>query len=145
MDLEYQVGQMLGTQIETEAEMGKAIHNEELPASALVQIVRLMTGSDNPREMTSVARRIVSRATWNRAIKNPDSRLSKPVADRVERVASLFEHAIDVWGDEDLAREFVLSHQAALGGSPLDLTAEATVGARRSAALLVRIDHGIVV
>lgn len=136
---------MLGTEIETETEMGQAIHNEELPASALLHLVRLIAGSAELRKSTPIAQRIVSRATWNRAVKNPQSKLSKTVADRTERVASLFKHAEEVWGDVDLAREFVLSHQAALGGSPLDLAAEATVGSRRSAALLVRIDHGIAV
>lgn len=136
---------MLGTQIETEAAMGVAIQNGELPASALIEIVRLIAGSDAPRDWTPIAQRIVSRATWNRAIKDPKSRLSNPVADRTERVASLYEQAVEVWGEADLAREFVLSQQSALGGAPLDLTADATVGARRSASLLNQIDHGIAV
>jgi len=145
MSVGYQIGHMLGTKIKTEAEMGDAIHNEELPASALIEIVRLIAGSDTPRTWTPIAQRIVSRATWNRAIKEPKSRLSQPVADRTERVASLLDQAIEVWGDADLARQFVLTHQTALRGAPLDLTAEATVGARRSAALLNQIDHGLAV
>lgn len=145
MSVGYQVGEMLGTKIRTEAAMGAAIHNEELPASALIEIVRLIAGSDSPRDWSSIAQRIVSRATWNRALKSPKSKLSNPVADRTERVATLFDQAVEVWGDADLAREFVVSHQAVLGGAPLDLTADATVGARRSAALLNQIDHGIVV
>jgi uncharacterized protein (DUF2384 family) len=66
------------------------------------------------------------------------------VADRVERVGQLVAHAEAVWGDTDDARRFVTSTQVTLGGAPLDMAADSTVGARRAEALLGQIDHGIV-
>ncbi|HZD23760.1 MAG TPA: hypothetical protein VE569_10225, partial [Acidimicrobiia bacterium] len=80
-----------------------------------------------------------------RARKNPKARLSTAVADRVERVGQLVAHAESVWGNPGDAREFVIATQNLLGSAPLDMTAQSTVGARRAAALLGRIDHGIVV
>ncbi len=145
MGLAYDIGRMLGTGIETETEMSAAITNEELPASALIRLVEMLAGTDRPREMTPVAQRIVSRATWQRALKNPRAGLSAAVADRTERVAALYAHAERVWEDAEEAREFVLSEQATLGGAPLDLAAESTVGARQVSDLLVRIDHGVAV
>lgn len=40
---------MLGTGIETETEMGAAITNEELPASALIRLAAMLAGTDRPR------------------------------------------------------------------------------------------------
>lgn len=145
MSFEYQVGELLGVAIETEAEMERAIHDGDLPSSALIQLARHVSGSSGGPKTTSVAQRIVSRATWNRALKNPKSKLSKEVADRVERVGALVAYAERVWGDPVDAREFLLSKQTILGGAPVDLAADSTVGARRAEALLARIDHGIAV
>jgi putative toxin-antitoxin system antitoxin component (TIGR02293 family) len=144
MSLEYQVGQLLGLGKKTEAEMERAVTTGSLPASALLELVRYIADARRGPATTAVAERIVSRATWNRALRNPKAKLSKPVGDRVERVGQLVTHAGSVWGDVDDARRFVTSTQNTLGGAPLDLAAESTVGARRAEALLTRIDHGIV-
>lgn len=145
MSLEYEVGQLLGLGRKTEAEMEETVRSGALPASALIELVRHIAGSRRGPGTTAVAERIVSRATWNRALRNPKAKLSKAVADRVERVGQLVAHAETVWGDIDDAREFVTSRQAVIGGAPLDMTANSTVGARRAEALLGRIDHGVVV
>lgn len=145
MSLAYEIGRMLGTDIKTETEMSAAIGNEDLPASALIRLVEMLAGTDEARQMSSVAQRIVSRATWNRVLKDPGAGLSKEVADRTERVATLYAHAEEVWGDTDDARQFILTEQGVLGAAPLDLAAETSVGARQVAALLTRIDHGIAV
>lgn len=71
--------------------------------------------------------------------------LSPADSDRTGRVSSPFESARKVWGDFDDAREFILSRQTTLGGTPLDLAAASTAGARRAEALLVCIDHGLAV
>lgn len=145
MALAYEIGRLLGTEIETETEMSAAITNEELPASALIRLVEMLAGTDRPREMTAVARRIVSRATWQRALKNRDAGLSAAMADRTERIAALYAQAERVWGDADDARAFLLSEQGNIGGAPLDLAAESTVGGRQVSDLLIRIDHGVAV
>jgi putative toxin-antitoxin system antitoxin component (TIGR02293 family) len=145
LSLEYQVGQLLGVGRKTEAEMEQAVRSGSLPASALLELVRHIAGAKKGPATTAVAQRIVSRATWNRALRSPKAKLSRTVADRVERVGQLVTHAETVWDDTDDAREFILSEQTPLDGAPLDLAADSTVGARRAEALLGRIDHGIVV
>ena len=124
--------------------MERTVRTGEMPASALIALVRHIADTERGSAVTAIAQRIVSRATWNRALRNPKAKLSKAVADRVERVGQLVTHAESVWGDAHDAREFITSTQTILGGAPLDLAADSTVGARRAEALLARIDHGIV-
>jgi putative toxin-antitoxin system antitoxin component (TIGR02293 family) len=145
MSPEYEVGQLLGLGEKSEAEMEESVRSGKVPASALITLVRHISDSQRGPATTAIAERIVSRATWNRALRNPKARLSPAVADRVERVGQLVAHAESVWGDPDDAREFITSPQNLLGGAPLEMAAESTVGARRAGALLGRIDHGIVV
>jgi putative toxin-antitoxin system antitoxin component (TIGR02293 family) len=144
MSLEYEVGRILGLGAKTEAEMEQSVRAGTLPASTLIKLVRHLAGVVRGPATTGIAERIVSRATWSRALRNPKAKLSQAVADRVERVGQLVAHAEAVWGNPDDARRFVTSTQAALGGAPLDMAADSTVGARRAEALLGRIDHGIV-
>lgn len=145
LSIEYQVGQILGLGRKTEAEMEQTVTSGSLPASALIELVRHIAGARRGPATTAIAERIVSRATWNRALRNPKAKLSQSVADRVERVGQLVAHAESVWANPNDAREFVTSNQAVIGGAPLDMTANSTVGARRAEALLGRIDHGMVV
>jgi putative toxin-antitoxin system antitoxin component (TIGR02293 family) len=143
--MEYAVGQILGLGEKTEAEMEEIVRGGKVPASALIELVRHISGLRRGPQTTAIAERIVSRATWNRALKNPRGKLSPAVADRVERVGRLVSHAETTWGDTEDARRFITSTQALLGGAPLDMAADSTVGARRAETLLGRIDHGIVV
>lgn len=113
--------------------------------SELIRLVQGLASSKDLIEMTSVAERIVARSSWDLAVADPQSGLPSADADRTERVSSLFEHAQEVWVELDAVREFVLSFQARLGGTPLDLAAESAAGARRAEELLVRIDHGLAV
>lgn len=145
MSVQYEVGRILGLGERTEAEMEQIVRGGTVPASALIKLVRHISRSRKGPDSTAIATRIVSRATWNRALNNPKAKLSAAVADRVERVGQLVAHAETVWGDPDDARLFITSTQALLGGAPLDMAAESTVGARRAEALLSRLDHGIVV
>lgn len=144
MSLEYEVGRILGLGARTEAEMEQSVRSGTLPASALIELVRHIAGAPRGPSTTAIAERIVSRATWNRALRNPKAKLSQAVADKVERVGQLVAHAEAVWGTAEDARQFVTSKQTTLSGAPLDMAADSTVGARRAAALLGRIDHGIV-
>lgn len=145
MSLEYAVGPILGLGLKTEAEMEESVRSGALPASTLIELVRHIADKTRGPATTAVAERIVSRATWNRALKNPKAKLSQTVADKVERVGQLVAHSEAVWGNTDDARAFITTKQTILGAAPLDMTADSTVGARRAEALLGRIDHGIVV
>jgi uncharacterized protein (DUF2384 family) len=145
VSLEYRVGPILGLGDRTEAEMEEIVRGGTVPASALIELVRHVSRTKRGPAATSVAVRIVSRATWNRALANPKANLSAAVADRVERVGQLVAHAETTWGDVDDARRFITSNQSLLGGAPMDMAAESTVGARRAETLLAQIDHGIVV
>lgn len=144
MSLEYEVGPILGLGARTEAEMEQSVRTGTLPASTLIKLVRHIAGAPRGPSTTGIAERIVSRATWNRALRNPQAKLSQAVADKVERVGQLVAQAETVWGNSEDTRQFVLSSQTTLGGAPLDMAADSTVGARRAAALLGQIDHGIV-
>ena len=126
LSLEYRVGQLLGLGNTTEVEMERAVRSGTLPASALIELVRHVAGAQRGPTTSAIAQRIVSRATWNRALRNPKGRLSRAVADRVERVGQLVAHSEGVWGDVDDAREFITSHQRGLGGAPLDMAADST-------------------
>lgn len=144
MSTQYKVGQLLGLGETTEAEMEERVRRGEVPASALISLVRHIVNAERGPTVTATAERVVSRATWNRALKSPEADLSPSVADRVERVGQLVAQAEAVWADRGDAREFITSTQSLLGGAPLDMAAESTLGARRAAALLGQIDHGIV-
>jgi putative toxin-antitoxin system antitoxin component (TIGR02293 family) len=70
-------------------------------------------------------------------------RLLIPESDRVLRVGLLFQRALEVLGEPEAARRWMLSPKKGLsGGSPLQ-TARTEIGARRVEQLLGQIEHGI--
>lgn len=81
---------------------------------------------------------IVSRATLQRR-----DRLKPAEGERLVRVASVLATAVDVWGDEDAAAEFLTSPHPMLGGGvPIDL-ALSEIGARQVEHLLLAMDLGL--
>lgn len=71
-------------------------------------------------------------------------RLQSSESDRVLRTSRLFARAKDLFeGDENAARDWLLSPARALGGAvPLDL-ARTEVGAREVEKLIGRLEHGV--
>jgi putative toxin-antitoxin system antitoxin component (TIGR02293 family) len=84
----------------------------------------------------------ISKATFHRR-KREGKRLGSAESDRVLRFARLLGKAIQVFGDQDDARQWLNSSQFGLGGAvPLEF-AKTEVGAREVENLLGRIEHGV--
>lgn len=83
----------------------------------------------------------ISKATLQR--RKIEGRLDAAESERVLRFARLMGKAINVFGSEDNAREWLNKSQFGLGGAvPLDY-AETEIGAREVENLLGRIEYGV--
>ena len=81
---------------------------------------------------------IVSRSTLQRR-----DRLKPAEGEQIVRVASILATAVDVWGDETDAGEFLTSPHPMLGGGvPIEL-ALSEIGARQVEHLLLAMDLGL--
>ena len=71
-------------------------------------------------------------------------RLQPAESDRVLRTSRLFARAKDLFdGDQEAAREWLMTPQRALGGAiPLDI-AKTEVGAREVEQIIGRLEHGV--
>lgn len=70
-------------------------------------------------------------------------RLFTDESERLFRIASLFDRAVDVLGDRETARQWFKGPKRALGGqTPLQF-ADTEPGANEVAALLGRLEHGV--
>ncbi len=86
----------------------------------------------------------MSPKTIGRLRKNPDAPIGPIASDRLYRIATLLALAVDVFEDEDAAREWFLSPQIGLDmRSPYDL-AFTGAGAREVEDLLGRIEYGVI-
>ncbi len=73
-----------------------------------------------------------------------EGRLKTDESERVLRLASLYERAIEVYGNEDLARQWFHLPVKGLGGkTPLEF-ADTEPGAREVEDMLGRIEDGVV-
>lgn len=83
--------------------------------------------------------RIVPKATLHRR----KTKLSPSESERVERLARVIALAEQVWEDEGLAREFLMSAQTRLGGMrPVDM-ARSELGARQVEDLLWEMEYSL--
>jgi putative toxin-antitoxin system antitoxin component (TIGR02293 family) len=64
-------------------------------------------------------------------------------SDRIFRLATLFQKAVELFGNLDSARKWFVAPQRALGGKPPLRCAETTVGAREVEMLIGRLEHGV--
>jgi putative toxin-antitoxin system antitoxin component (TIGR02293 family) len=85
----------------------------------------------------------VPKATLERRKKSPGSRLSADESARVARVAKVWSAALDVWKNDEAAREFLSSPHMLLGGrKPLDIAVGTDLGARLVEEILGRLQYG---
>ena len=64
-------------------------------------------------------------------------------SERLFRIASLFDRAVEVLGDKETAKQWFKGPKRALGGqTPLQF-ADTEPGANEVAALLGRLEHGV--
>ena len=85
----------------------------------------------------------VSQKTISRLRSQPKKKLAVGDGDRLYRAAHIFAQATSVFGDDDLAREWLRTPQIGLNNKiPLDLIITGA-GAREVEDLLGRIEHGV--
>ncbi len=68
--------------------------------------------------------------------------LSPVQSDRVYRFARVAAHAEEVFGSDEKSKDWLLSHNRALGQSPVDLL-DTDAGTEAVEEVLYRIEHGI--
>ena len=116
-----------------------------LPLASLDRVARSVAPAD-----TQFAFRIVPRATLARRRKalataqgRPDGRLSAEEGTRLARLASVWAMALDVWGDEDAARQFMFEpHPLLHGRRPIDIVLENEFGRPAVEGILGRLANG---
>jgi putative toxin-antitoxin system antitoxin component (TIGR02293 family) len=85
--------------------------------------------------------RFVPKPTLARRIKA--KRLSPEESDKIVRVARVWAMAVEVWGSEARAREFLFwPHPMLDGAAPLDAVFATEVGAREVESILGRLQYG---
>lgn len=109
-----------------------------LPFRELLELqTRLAVPADKLAPMLGI-----SKATFHRR-KGGAAKLPPAVSDRVVRYARLLGQALQVFGNQDSAKQWLGAPQFGLGGAvPLDY-ARSEVGAREVENLLGRIEYGV--
>jgi len=108
-----------------------------LPKKSLQATVKHLTlDADAAKQISN---RLVPPASFKRRQGN----LNPQQSERVERLARVFATALDVWGDEVDARQFLFtSHQLLNHQRPIDL-AFSELGARHIEKILEKIRYGL--
>lgn len=109
---------------------------EGLPSELVeVTIERIFPGDPNTRYQ------IVPRATFARRLKNGE-RLSAQESEKLQRIARVFAMAIDVWGNEEDAREFMAKPHPMLDDRTPFEASLSEIGAREVESILGRLLFG---
>jgi putative toxin-antitoxin system antitoxin component (TIGR02293 family) len=107
------------------------------PEVALDLAKRLDISQDRLSELAQIAK-----TTLHRRIKEHQP-LAQDESERVIRLYSVYQKAVEVFADEERAARWFSSHPKALGGkTPLEFM-ETEPGARYIEKLLGRIEHGV--
>jgi putative toxin-antitoxin system antitoxin component (TIGR02293 family) len=107
------------------------------PEVALDLAKRLDISQDRLSELAQIAK-----TTLHRRIKEHQP-LAQDESERVIRLYSVYQKAVEVFADEERAARWFSSHPKALGGkTPLEFM-ETEPGARYVEKLLGRIEHGV--
>ena len=105
-----------------------------LPARSLT---RLSEGMSLTRVQVSEVVQIPKRTVARRKVFKADE------SDRIYRLATLFQKAVELFGNLDSARRWFVKPQRALGGKTPLRCAETTVGAQEVEGLIGRLEHGV--
>jgi putative toxin-antitoxin system antitoxin component (TIGR02293 family) len=108
-----------------------------LPASTGKTVIRTY-GLDDKRaeQIFGFSMRTLSRRTQSAGA------LSQVQSDRVYRFARVAAHAEDVFGNDEKAKDWLLTPNRALGQAPVDLL-DTDAGTEEVEEVLYRIEHGI--
>lgn len=108
-----------------------------LPKGTLKFTVRQLTSNTDVAK--TISDRLVSPATFKRR----KDTLNPEESERVERLARVYATALDVWGDEDDARQFLFTPHPLLNQQrPVDL-AFTELGARQVEQILEKLRWGL--
>jgi putative toxin-antitoxin system antitoxin component (TIGR02293 family) len=108
-----------------------------LPVEALERIARLLAPADSQFKY-----RLVPRATYERR-KRGALRLSSEEGMRVARLARVWNLAVEVWGSEDEARDFLSRPHAMLEDRrPVDVVIQNEIGAELVLDILQGLKYG---
>ncbi|HMM63164.1 MAG: antitoxin Xre-like helix-turn-helix domain-containing protein [Mesorhizobium sp.] len=108
-----------------------------LPLGALERVARLLAPGD-----TQFKYRLVPKATYERRKKGAH-RLSADEGSRLARVARVWSLALDVWQDEDEARDFLFRpHPMLEDRRPVDVVIQSEIGAALVLDILGGLKYG---
>jgi putative toxin-antitoxin system antitoxin component (TIGR02293 family) len=122
---------VLGRRVRVMDDLRRAVE-AGLPVQTLTEVTQHLGGAE-------LRYRIVPKATLHRR----KTKLTPAESERVERLARVIALAEQVWEDEGLAREFLMSPQTRLGGvRPVDM-ARSELGARQVEDLLWEMEYSL--
>lgn len=109
---------------------------EGLPLSALDHIAHLLAPDDNKFKY-----RLIPKATYERRKKN--RRLSPEEGTKLVRVARVWGLVMDIWKNEEHAREFLSRRHMMLEDKrPIDVTIQSEIGAELVCEILGGLKYG---
>ncbi|MDJ0636525.1 MAG: DUF2384 domain-containing protein [Xenococcaceae cyanobacterium MO_188.B29] len=127
---------ILGREVKSDRDLEKIILNG-LPANAITEIVdRIYPGQ------TDKYYQLIPRSTLIRRQKD-GSLLSVEESQKAERLARVFSFAVEVWGDENKAREFMQKAHPMLDNRTPFEASLSELGARQVEQILGRLMFGI--
>ena len=114
---------------------------EKIEAGLPIKVVERVASFLKPEDV-GFKYKIIPKATLARK-KKSDGKLSPEEGDRVIRLTQIYAAALDVWGEEKKAREFLQRSHAMLDGkTPLEVALHTAAGARLVEDILGRLKHG---
>jgi len=107
-----------------------------LPVSAVERVAARLAPSDRGFKF-----RIVPKATYGR--RKTTHRLTAEEGTRLARIARVWGFALEVWGDEDEARDFLFrSHPMLEDARPIDVVLQNEIGGELVPEILGRLKYG---
>jgi putative toxin-antitoxin system antitoxin component (TIGR02293 family) len=107
-----------------------------LPIESLERVARLLAPNDSQFKY-----RLVPKATYDR--RKAALRLSSDEGTRIARVARVWNLALDVWQDEEAARDFLFrAHPMVEDRRPIDVVIQSEIGAELVVDILSSLKYG---
>ncbi|MDJ0725639.1 MAG: DUF2384 domain-containing protein [Prochloraceae cyanobacterium] len=126
---------VLGVEVESDRDLEKVVL-KGLPCEVIARVIDRIY----PKQVTKYYE-LVPRSTLIRR-QNEGSTLDLEESQKVERIARVFAFAIEVWGDEDKAREFMKKPHPMLDDRVPFEASLSELGARQVEQLLGRLMFG---
>jgi putative toxin-antitoxin system antitoxin component (TIGR02293 family) len=108
-----------------------------LPTSSFEKLRKKLDVSDNfLSQIVNIPKRTLNR-------RKQQGRFNADESERVLRVARLYDKALDVFEDEEMAENWLKKPARGIGGTPPLKYADTELGAQEVERLLIRIEHGV--